>query len=458
MQRRDFLKISGAASLALGVSGCASAFRASGGRSARPNIVLCMTDDQGWADMGYYGQKQAPMPNLDAMAAGGVRFDRFYAAHPSCTPTRASVLTGRNPNRMGCFWPGMPFKKQELTIAQAVKQAGYASGHFGKWHLNGVAGPGKPIAATDPLGPLGVGFDESFSVSNYFETDWTFSHNGEPVKVEGDGSDAIVDAALKFMEKCSKDDKPFLALVWFGSPHSPHRPLPADREKAGGSDYYGELVGVDRAMGTLRAGLRKLGIADNTMLCFNSDNGGWPNEKEPSNGSSNGFLRGRKGDVYEGGIRVPGIIEWPDRVKKPFVTDVPACTSDFFPTVLDILKLRVPGQIEPLDGISILPLLDGQMKERPRPIGFWQYNDMIEGAKGTNAGPSAWNDNRYKLVKSAPETWELYDIVADPSEKHDIAAEQIEVFRRMKAELEEWHQSVLRSLQGADYKTVPARQ
>jgi arylsulfatase A-like enzyme len=178
MNRREFLK-SATGALALGVSGCVRTAIQPDVRPRNPNIILCMTDDQGWGDVSYNGLKQIQTPALDAMAAEGMRFNRFYAAHPSCSPTRASVLTGRHPNRMGVFWPGMPLRKQEVTIAQAVKRAGYVTGHFGKWHLNGVAGFGKPIAASDPLGPGRFGFDEWFSVSNWFDLDWTFSHNGE---------------------------------------------------------------------------------------------------------------------------------------------------------------------------------------------------------------------------------------------------------------------------------------
>jgi arylsulfatase A-like enzyme len=450
MNRREFLK-RGTAALAFGVSGCLETALRPDVPSKNPNIILCMTDDQGWGDVSYNGLKQIRTPTLDAMAAGGVRFDRFYAAHPSCSPTRASVLTGRHPNRMGCFWPGMPLKTQEMTIAQAVKRAGYVTGHFGKWHLNGVAGFGKPIAASDPLGPGRFGFDEWFSVSNWFDTDWTFSHNGESVKVPGDGSDAIVAEALKFIEEKARQDKAFFVCVWFGSPHAPHKPMPEDLRAAGGSAYYGELVGVDRSMGTLRSGLRKLGIADNTMLWFCSDNGGWLDPAKPNANGTNAGLRGRKGDVYEGGIRVPGLIEWPARIRQPFATEMPACTSDIYPTIVSVLKLRVLNQVEPLDGISLVPLLGGQMKERPRPIGFWQYDDSRR-TMDTDSGPSAWNDNRYKLVKSAPNQWELYDVTVDPSEKTDLAAEHPELVNRMKAELEIWQQSVLRSFRGEDYK------
>jgi len=448
MNRREFLK-SGSAALALGLSGCAGTVRRSGGSAAKPNIILCMTDDQGWGDVSYNGLKQIQTPTLDAMAAEGMRFNRFYSAHPSCSPTRASVMTGRHPNRMGCFWPGMPLKKEEMTIAQAVKRAGYATGHFGKWHLNGAPpGPGKLIPDSDPLSPRNVGFDESFSVSNYFELDWTFSHNGVPEKVTGDGSDAIVAVALKFIEKNAKQDTPFLALVWFGSPHVPHKPLPEDLKTAGGLPYYGEIVGVDRGMGALRRGLRKLGIADNTMLWFCSDNGSWLDPAAPSAHGSNGPFRGRKGDVWEGGIRVPGLIEWPSRIKRPVVTEVPVCTSDIYPTIVDLLKIKAPDQVQPLDGISLVPLLDGQMKERPSPIGFWQGNNGLSA----DSGPAAWSDNRYKLVKPARNKYELYDLTVDPSEKTDLAAERPEIVNRMKAELESWQQSVLRSCRGEDYK------
>jgi len=417
----------------------------------KPNIVLCMTDDQGWGDVSYNGLKQIQTPNLDSMAAAGVRFNRFYAQQ-SCSPTRASVMTGRHPNRMGVFWPGMPLRKQEITIAQAVKTAGYVTGHFGKWHLNGVAGPGKVMPDSDPLSPRNVGFDESFSVSNYFELDWTFGRNGVPEKTTGDGSDVVVAEALKFIERNVKEDKPFFACVWFGSPHAPHKPLPEDLKAAGGSGYFGELVGVDRAMGTLRAGLRKFGIADTTIVWFNSDNGGWIDPAKPDANGVTGGLRGRKGDMWEGGLRVPAIIEWPARIRQPFVTDVPAGVIDIYPTIVDILKLKVPDQVEPLDGISLVPLLDGQMKERPRPMGFWQHG----GALNTNSGPAAWTDNRYKLVKPAAGTWELYDVTSDLSEKTDLATRFPEVVERMKADLENWQQSVLRSTRGDDYKTKTA--
>ena len=415
--------------------------------SAKPNIILCMTDDQGWGDVGYNGLKKIPTPNLDAMAAGGLRFNRFYSAHPSCSPTRASVMTGRHPYRMNCLWPGMTLRQQEVTIAQAVKTVGYTTAHFGKWHLNGVPGPGKVIANTERFSPLNVGFDESFSVSNYFEPDWTFGHNGVPVKAKGDGSDVIVSEALKFIEKRNKDGKPFLAVVWFGSPHVPLQPTPEDLKAAGGSPYYGEIIGVDRSMGALRSGLRKLGIADNTILWFNSDNGAWMDEnKEPDAFGSNKNLRGHKGELWEGGIRVPGIVEWPSRINKPAITEVAAVTSDIYPTVMDILKIQLPNQVLPIDGLSLLPLFDGKMKQRPRPIGFFHH-----GESSLEDGHLAWSDNQYKLHRRGADKYELYDLINDLSEKTDLVDKLPEVTARMKKEMQAWLKSVYDSREGLDY-------
>ena len=425
--------------------------------AAKPNIILCMTDDQGWGDTSYNGLKKIQTPNMDAMAAAGLRFDRFYAQHPSCSPTRASVMTGRHPYRMGCFWPGMTLRAQEMSIAQAVKRADYSTAHFGKWHLSGgKPGAGRPIEASDPLGPGKFGFDEWFTVSNWFDLDWTFSHNGKLEKVTGDGSDAIVAEALKFIEKKAKEDKPFLAVIWYGSPHIPLKPTEADLKAAGGSPYYGEMVGVDRSLGALRAGLRKLGIADNTMLWFNSDNGAWMEDKaEPDAYGSNSTLHGHKGELWEGGIRVPGIIEWPAKIKKPAVTNMIACTSDIYPTIVDLLNIKIPDQVLPLDGISLMPLIKGEMKERPQPLGFWHHGEI-----SLNGGPAVWMENRYKLIKNDSEKkeskegaakYELYDLIADPSEKTDIAAQHPDDVKRMQAQLGKWLESVRQSNTGADY-------
>lgn len=412
----------------------------------RPNIVLCMADDLGWGDVSYNGLAGIKTANLDEMAASGLRFNRFYAAAPVCSPTRGSVLTARHPNRYGVFLYGYPLRPQEKTVAQALRAAGYATGHFGKWHLNGVSGPGKPVSGDDPLHPGKFGFDEWLSVSNFFDLDPAMSRNGKTVELKGDGSDLIVDEAVRFMGRAAGEKKPFLAVVWFGNPHSPHKALPEDREKAGGSDYLGEILGIDRAMGRLRAELRKLGVAENTLVWFTSDNGA-------QGPGSTGGLRGKKGSVWEGGVRVPGIVEWPARIRKPATTDVPAVTSDLYPTIVELLGLPSPGWVEPIDGVSLVPLLDGKMTERPRPIGFWHVSPK-KGEEGLarEAGQAAWTDNRWKLHRPASGKVELYDLAADPQEKEDLAPGQPGRAAAMKAALEAWQDSVLRSFRGGDYR------
>ena len=174
-----------------------------------PNIILVMTDDQGWGQTSYYNHPVLKTPNLDLMAANGLRFDRFYAGAPQCSPTRASVLTGRNNDRTGVFYHGYPLNKNEITIAQELKKIGYSTGHFGKWHLNGFRGPGVPIFKDDEYSPSNFGFDEWISTSNFFDVNPVLSHNGTFMDFFGSSSEVIVNEALKFIEKNVKEGKPF---------------------------------------------------------------------------------------------------------------------------------------------------------------------------------------------------------------------------------------------------------
>ncbi|MGB2820411.1 MAG: sulfatase-like hydrolase/transferase, partial [Phycisphaerae bacterium] len=193
MNRRDFLKAIGLGAAALGVRRISIAAAAGGGAGERPNIVLCMTDDQGWGDVGYNGHEHLKTPVLDEMARTCLRFDRFYAAAPVCSPTRGSVMTGRHPNRFGCFHPNYSIRPEEVTLAEALKPAGYATGHFGKWHLG-------PVKAASPVCPGACGFDEWLSHDNFFELNPSLSRNGaEPRTIQGESSEIIVAEALKFI-------------------------------------------------------------------------------------------------------------------------------------------------------------------------------------------------------------------------------------------------------------------
>jgi len=460
--RREFLRTGLATVTAAGLGPALAAAAAAGTprtKRALPNIILAMTDDQGWGDVGYNGNADIRTPTLDEMASKGLRFSRFYAAAPVCSPTRASCMTGRHPNRSGVFSWGYDLPLEEMTLAEALKPAGYATGHFGKWHLGGITEPPSKKGRTNrgkrqfarPPHPGNQGFDEWFSYFNFFDLNpGYFYHNGEAVgPLQGDGSDITVERAVAWIRKMVAAKRPFFAVVWFGNPHGPHRALEKDKapykhlsEKL--QNYNGEITGVDRGMATLRKALKQLGVQQNTMLWFTSDNGG----AGPAN---NGGLRGKKGSLWEGGIRVPGILEWPARVTKPRTTDVPASTSDYYPTILDLVGVEVPNQVRPIDGASLAALIDGKMTERPSPIAF-----EVRGSK-TAVRSAALVDNRYKLHTSGGGKGKaggaaLYDLIDDPAETKDIASAKPDVVARMKAQLEAWQKSVERSLAGEDYR------
>ncbi|MFN7706388.1 MAG: sulfatase, partial [bacterium] len=189
---------------------------------SRPNIVLMMGDDHGWEETGYNGHPHVKTPVLDEMAATGLRLNRFYAAHPSCSPTRASFLTGRHPNRMGTFAPGWSFRPEEVTIAHILSNAGYQCGHFGKWHVGAVK-------QGSPVNPGAMGFHEWVSHDNFFEMNPALSRNGDPPQVfQGESSDVVVEEAIRFIHSTQQANKPFFTVLWFGSPHEPYSGLPED--------------------------------------------------------------------------------------------------------------------------------------------------------------------------------------------------------------------------------------
>jgi arylsulfatase A-like enzyme len=409
--------------------------------AAKPHIIFVMADDMGWGQTGYRGHPVLKTPNLDAMAANGLRFERFYAGAPVCSPTRATVLTGRTNDRTGALTHGYALRLQEKAIAQALRDAGYVTGHFGKWHLDGFKGPGAPILASDPRSPGAFGFDQWVSVTNFFDQNPLMSRQGKLEEFKGDSSDITVAEAVKFIESHRAGEKPFFAVIWFGSPHSPFRAMPEDKAAFSGLDeasanHYGELVAMDRSIGTLRQRLRDLGLAENTLLTFCSDNGGLP-KITPETVAG---LRGFKASVFEGGLRVPGIIEWP-AVIKPRITQYPACTIDLFPTVADILSLPESVMLKPVDGRSLRPLFAKEIAERAQPIPF-RFQSKL-----------AWVDNRYKLLteNGAGGKFQLYDLLTDPKESHDLSAEQPEIAARLQKQLVAWNESVEASFAGKDY-------
>lgn len=452
----------------------------------RPNIILCMADDLGWGDVGFNGNNVVLTPELDRMAKAGMRFERFYAAAPVCSPTRGSALSGRHPSRYGIPTANQGhLKKEEITLAEVLGDHGYATGHFGKWHLGTLApdysGKNNRNPEKNYMTPGMAGFDEWFS-TEYSVSTWDpydpknahnritdprvlFFHNGRNIEdgpaegLVGDTARMVMDKALPFIESASEKEKPFFAVIWF---HAPHLPVVGGPEflamypdlDENTQHYYAVISAVDRQMGRLRQSLRDFGVADNTMLWFASDNGpeGNPGMKGRSQGTAGPF-RGRKRSLYEGGVRVPGLLEWPAKVDGGGETSVASVTSDYFATVLDIIGYELPEEKRrPYDGVSLVPLIEGKMKERPHPIGFQGH------------GLATLNDNRFKLVHNpsgnrhksdnseAPiAEWELYDLRKDPGETTNLIARRSKLATRMRLQLEAWQASCAASNRGEDY-------
>ncbi|TWU08116.1 sulfatase family protein [Stieleria varia] len=444
-----------------------------------PNVVLVMCDDLGIGDPQCFNPKSPiATPNIDAMAAAGLKFTRFYAAAPVCSPTRGSCLTGRHPFRYGVYFANTGhLKTDEITLPELLREQGYKTGHFGKWHLGTLtttikdANRGGPKNKQHFAPPRDHGYDESFVTESKVPTfdpmiqpakpdekAWDaivdpssaqpygthyWDHAGNPVteNLDGDDSRIIMDRAIPFIEDAAKSQQPFFAAIWF---HAPHLPVVAGEKHVAmyrdhdvyERNYYGCVTAMDEQVGRLREKLRELGVAQDTMLWFCSDNGP-EGQQGKAPGSADDF-RGRKRSLYEGGVRVPGILEWPSRVK-PGVTDVAAVTSDYLPTMLDALEIKYPDD-RPIDGMSLLPVIDGKVSQREKPIGF-QSNKQI-----------AWHDGVWKLYSGDDgKNWELYDLSSDPCEQRECSGERPEDVERMAAAVQQWRESCKRSDGGGDY-------
>ena len=472
----------------------------------RPNMILLMGDDHGWEETGYNNHPYVKTPCLDEMAKAGLRFDHFYA-QPTCSPTRGSVLTGRHPNRYGIFRPGYSIRPEERTIAHLLRDAGYATAHFGKWHVG-------PVKKSSPTNPGAAGFDEWLSHDNFFELDPVFSRNGgPPKKFVGESSEILIDEAIRFIERKKETEAPFFTVIWFGSPHEPYSGLEKDlslyrnlpnkyrdvkvsltSNETGKRvsrplrevliERYAEITAMDRSIGKLRDALERFGLRENTILWYCGDNG------IPPSGLRESRFRGLKGKVYENGIRVPGIIEWPKGIPRPQVSKVNAVTTDILPTLCKLAGAQ-PADV-PLDGIDLTPIFEGRMKQRGEPIEFWNFpvNRAVEQSakpyiatelqEGTTPlvkelggrltrnfrnthhpeiTPSDFEGSRailtddYKLVIDGEQNSgiELFDLSRDPGETNNLADAHPDLVRQLSGQLHDWQKSVMNSLMRADY-------
>lgn len=442
-----------------------------------PNVIMIMSDDQGWGDVGFNGHPDLKTPNLDAMAANGIIFERFYAASPLCSPTRASCLTGRVPFRTGILaahTAGM--RVGEITIAEALQEQGYRTGFFGKWHIGWVY--------PDDLGSRGFysppwhhGFEEVFATTSAVPTwdptitpegwnSWgnkegepwkdgtAYVHNGKTVteNLEGDDSRIIMDRVIPFIEE--QKDGPFFATVWFHAPHEPvvagpeYRAMYAEFTDAQ-QHYYGCITAMDEQIGRLRDKLRELGIEKNTVVFFCSDNG--PARPQVRAGAATaGPFKGTKHTMYEGGLLVPACAEWPGTIEPGQTTDQRCGTVDFFPTVANIAGYAFSNSDDrPIDGADLMPVTRGETIDRPNEL-FFGYRRSVRGINGM-----ALIAGDYKIVRESEEEnprTRLYNISIDPFEENDLAEQELEKLMQMLELMAEHDQAYQRSRDGADYR------
>ena len=441
-----------------------------------PNVIMLMSDDQGWGDVGFNGNEIVQTPNLDDMAASGVRFDRFYASAPLCSPTRGSCLTGRYPFRFGILAAhtgGM--RVGETTIAEVLKKKDYQTGFFGKWHIGwvkpeevGIRGFYSP--------PSHHGFDEYFATTSAVPTwdptvtpkDWNkwgrepgapwkggfpYVQNGVEVKdnLKGDDSRIIMDRVIPFIE--SNKDQPFLATVWFHTPHEPivagekykqlYKDIPEMQK-----ELYGCITAMDEQIGRLRTKLRELGIEKRTVVFFCSDNG--PSDSLAKKGiASAGPFHGHKHMMYDGGLLVPACAEWPGVIPEGKTTDMRCSTVDLLPTIAKLCDSKsASSKSAPIDGIDLMPVMKGEKSERQRDL-FFGYRRLHQGIDGKAIISGDW-----KLLQEAKKNGKirLFDLSKDPYEKEDLAKEQPDRASELHQKLMELEASCQRSRDGADYR------
>ena len=443
LNRRSFLKAISAGAASLAFPGCMSLSQQ---LADKPNIVIALCDDLGYGDLGCYGHPHIKTPNLDRFATKGMKLTDCYAAAPVCSPARAGMLTARTPHRCGIYdWipPNNPMhlKKQELSVATLLKKAGYTTCHVGKWHCNGKFNSPKQPQPNDH------GFEYWFSTQNNarptHHNPVNFVRNGKPVgQLNGYSSDLIVNEAITWLNNHWDKNKPFCLFVWFHAPHEPIATAPEFVDMYKGHKeavYYGNVTQMDYAFGRLMKRLDEMKLRDNTFVMFTSDNG--PETLNRYRGAHRSFgspgpLRGMKLHMYEGGIRVPGIIRWPDRVKPGTICHEPVNGTDVLPTLCAMAGVKVPTD-QPIDGTSILPIFEGGSLHRKVPL-YWRYDRAL-----SKPFPVAMRQGDWKILADPTLTkFELYNLRTDIGEKETLAESEPERLEAMKKTLVKLHAEI----------------
>lgn len=432
MNRREFLSLLGAATAAVGTGNLFAADAAPVKR--KPNIIVFVVDDLGYADLGCQGSTELATPNIDSIAANGVRFTNGYVSCPVCSPTRAGLLTGRYQERFGHeFNPGpgratasnegLPLT--ERTLPEDLKAAGYVTGMIGKWHL-GMA---------PKFHPQKRGFDEFYGflggMHSYVDPNATpgnlILRNSQPVDEKAYLTDAFNREAVEFVDR--HHEQPFFLYLPYNAVHLPQQAPQEYLDRCVGIKntrrrrMAAMLLAMDDGVGMVLDRLRRNGIEDDTLIFFFSDNGG----PTPVNHSSNAPLSGGKTDLYEGAIRIPFLCQWKGHIPANVVCDEPMISLDIMPTALAAAGMSLP-KARAIDGVNLLPLLTGESKQPPHEMLFWRYGELQAARRGN-----------MKLLRVEGEPDKLFDLSADIGEKHDLAAEKPAIVREIGAALSHWN-------------------
>lgn len=398
----------------------------------RPNIVVVLADDLGWGDTGTYGHPKTQTPNMDRLAAQGLKLTQCYSASGVCSPSRSAILTGRTPYRNG-VWRHLSghheahLRESEITYPELLKEIGYETCHVGKWHLLSKQQFDNPEFPQ----PNKQGYDYYMATHNNADASHhnpiNFIRNGKQLgKIEGYSAQIVAGEAITWLENIRDPKQPFVLSVWFHEPHSPIATDPRFQKLYEGdqnSKYMGNVTQVDHALGMIMDALKRAGVENNTLLFFTSDNG-----PVPHYGGTSGGLRGNKRNSYEGGIRVPGLIRWPGHIKPGSISDEPIIGTDVFTSVLDIVDLPLPKD-RTIDGASMLPVFSGKTIERKIPL-FWRTH-VSPGADRVAMRLGDWKIIGNDLLTK----FQLYHLKDDWKEENDLAGKMPEKTREMKKEL-----------------------
>ncbi len=414
------------------------------GKARRPNVLILLADDLGYADVGFHGCKDIPTPNLDALARKGVRFTSGYVSGPYCSPTRAGLMTGRYQTRFGHeFNPGNNPKHglpvDQATLADRFRALGYVTGLIGKWHLG-----------SDPaMRPPQRGFQEYFGFLGGSHA--YFPGKGEPI-LRGDQpveekeylTDALAREAVGFIDRHAKE--PFFLYLAFNAVHTPMQATEKRLERFAGIEdkqrrtYAAMNSAMDDAIGQVLAKLREAGLEEDTLIFFFSDNGGPTMVGTTINGSRNFPLRGSKRQLLEGGVRVPFLAVWQGRLPAGTTYDNPIIALDIYPTALSAAGAEIPRAWR-LDGVNLLPYLEGKMPQAPHDFLFWRFGEQRAARKGD-----------WKMVRYDNSGTHLYNLRDDIGESTDLAAQQPDVLRELQTAWDRWNAEQAAPLWGSGKK------